>query len=179
MQLKCSIASAIFTAGSAVMAGLRNKNDSWNYGAGGAVLGAYASFNSHKGRTVHLLVSKIGVYSVAGKTDRETPSPPLPPSPRPPDFILRLPSFLFSFLFFSLYVTESYRSLLPSLPPSYPPSLLPSLPPSYHHSLLPCYLPFLPLILPPFYPPSLLSSLPLILPPSYPPSLPPSYPLSL
>ena len=106
-QLKCSIACAIFTAGSAVMAGLRNKNDSWNYGAGGAALGMFSSFNSHKGRTIHNLVAKISMYSIVGESFA---------------LHLRLPSFMFSY--FSPFVfTFQCSSLSPSLFPSFSPSL--------------------------------------------------------
>ena len=154
--MKCSIAAVIFTTGSAVMSGLRNKMDVWNYGAGGAALGTYASFNSHKGRTVNVLVSKIALYSIVGKL--------LTP------FLLRS---------LTAYLSHSLTTCLPPyLHPSLLSSLFPTLPrshPTLPAYLLPSYLPNLTSLktFPPpsssSYPHTHLPSLPLtLLPSSYP-----------
>jgi hypothetical protein len=105
------------------MSGLRNKMDVWNYGAGGAALGTYASFNSHKGRTVNVLVSKIVLYSVVGKSLTTSLLPSFPYC-LPPTFPHYLPASL------PLSLPPFYHSLphpfIHTLTHSLPPSLLPS-----------------------------------------------------
>jgi hypothetical protein len=50
------------------MSGIRSKNDQWNYAAGGAVVGAYSSFNGGiKGRTVNTVITKCLVYGALGE----------------------------------------------------------------------------------------------------------------
>ena len=48
------------------MSGVRNKNDQYNYGAGGAAVGLYTSLNGIKARKVHTVVTKVFIYSMAG-----------------------------------------------------------------------------------------------------------------
>lgn len=50
------------------MSGIRSKNDQWNYAAGGALVGAYSSFNAGvKGRTLNTIVTKCLLYGALGK----------------------------------------------------------------------------------------------------------------
>ena len=65
--MKCSIVAATFTTGAALMSGLRNKNDQYNYGAGGAAVGLYASVNGIKARKMHTVVTKVFIYSMTGE----------------------------------------------------------------------------------------------------------------
>ena len=67
--MKCSIVAATFRTGAALISGLRNKKDQYNYGAGGAAVGLYTSVNGIKARKLHTVVTKVKViiYSMTGE----------------------------------------------------------------------------------------------------------------
>ena len=55
----------LFTIGAAASASFRSKNDSMNYGNGGALVGAFAGLRSWNG-SLHSIVTKAVAFGVLG-----------------------------------------------------------------------------------------------------------------
>ena len=64
-QLQFGLVGGLFTVGAAAAASFRSTNDSLNYGAGGALVGAFAGLRSGNGH-FHVVVTKAIAFGLLG-----------------------------------------------------------------------------------------------------------------